>query len=44
MEQQKLSELNLVVAGTKDAVLMVEAAANELSEDVILKLLILVMM
>lgn len=37
VEQQKLSELNLVVAGTKDAVLMVEAAANELSEDVILK-------
>jgi len=37
VEQQKLSELNLVVAGTKDAVLMVEAAANELSEDIILK-------
>lgn len=37
VEQQKLSELNLVVAGTKDAVLMVEAGANELSEDVILK-------
>lgn len=37
IEQQKLSELNLVVAGTKDAVLMVEAGANELSEDVILQ-------
>lgn len=37
VDQQKLSELNLVVAGTKDAVLMVEAGANELSEDVILK-------
>ncbi len=37
VEQQKLSELNLVVAGTKDAVLMVEAGANELSEAVILK-------
>ena len=37
IEQQKSSTLNLVVAGTKDAVLMVEAAANELSEDVILE-------
>ncbi len=37
VEQQNLSDLNLVVAGTKDAVLMVEAAANELSEDVILQ-------
>ncbi len=37
VEEQKQSELNLVVAGTKDAVLMVEAAANELSEDVILQ-------
>ena len=35
--EQQLSELNLVVAGTKDAVLMVEAAANELSEDIILE-------
>jgi len=35
--EQELSDLNLVVAGTKDAVLMVEAAANELSEDVILE-------
>jgi len=35
--QQKSSELNLVVAGTKEAVLMVEAAANELSEDVIVQ-------
>lgn len=38
--EQNLSELNLVVAGTKDAVLMVEAAANELSEDVILQAII----
>ena len=37
VEQQNLSDLNLVVAGTKDAVLMVEAGANELSEDVILQ-------
>jgi len=35
--EQERSDLNLVVAGTKDAVLMVEAAANELSEDVILE-------
>jgi len=37
VEQQKLSDLNLVVAGTKDAVLMVEAGANELSEETILQ-------
>ena len=37
VEQQELSELNLVVAGTKDAVLMVEAGANELPESVILE-------
>jgi len=36
VEQQEQSELNLVVAGTKDAVIMVEAGANELSEEVIL--------
>lgn len=36
IEQQEQSELNLVVAGTKDAVLMVEAAAKEVSEDIIL--------
>lgn len=35
--QQAQSELNLVVAGTKDAVLMVEASANELPESVILE-------
>ena len=34
--QQESSELNLVVAGTKDAVLMVEASARELPEEVIL--------
>lgn len=34
--QQEQSELNLVVAGTKDAVLMVEAGAKEVSEEVIL--------
>lgn len=36
IEQQEQSELNLVVAGTKDAVLMVEAGAKEVSEDIIL--------
>lgn len=37
VEQQKLSDLNLVVAGTKDAVLMVEASASELPEETILQ-------
>ena len=32
----KTSDLDMVVAGTKDAVLMVESEANELSEDVML--------
>ncbi len=35
-EQLETSDLDLVVAGTKDAVLMVESEANELSEDVML--------
>jgi polyribonucleotide nucleotidyltransferase len=35
--QQERSELNLVVAGTKDAVLMVEAGAHELPEETILE-------
>ncbi|MCW8956826.1 MAG: polyribonucleotide nucleotidyltransferase [Gammaproteobacteria bacterium] len=34
--QLKTSDLNLVVAGTDDAVLMVESEANELSEEVML--------
>ena len=34
--QQETSELDLVVAGTKDAVMMVESEAKELSEDVML--------
>ncbi len=37
IEQQKLSQLDLVVAGTQDAVLMVESEASELSEDVMLE-------
>lgn len=37
VEQQGKSELNLVVAGTKDAILMVEAGANELTEATMLE-------
>ena len=33
IEQAKVRRLNLAVAGTKDAILMVEAGANEISED-----------
>ena len=36
IEQVKESDLDLVVAGTQDAVLMVESEAKELSEDVML--------
>ncbi|WP_417623907.1 polyribonucleotide nucleotidyltransferase [Paremcibacter congregatus] len=35
-EQLETSDLDLVVAGTRDAVLMVESEANELSEEVML--------
>ena len=35
-EQRAVSELNLTVAGSHDAVMMVEAGANELSEEVVL--------
>ena len=35
-EQRTVSELNLTVAGSHDAVMMVEAGANELSEEVVL--------
>jgi polyribonucleotide nucleotidyltransferase len=37
IEQQKLSKLDLVVAGTQDAVLMVESEAHELSEELMLE-------
>lgn len=37
VEQQNSSELNLAVAGTKDAVLMVEAGASELTEETMLE-------
>ncbi len=36
IDDVKLSELDLIVAGTKDGVLMVESEAKELSEDVML--------
>jgi polyribonucleotide nucleotidyltransferase len=36
IEQQKVSDLELVVAGTQDAVLMVESEAKELSEETML--------
>ena len=36
-EQRAQSDLHLVVSGTKDAIMMVEAGANELSEDVMLE-------
>ena len=35
-EQRKVSDMSLYVAGTKEAIMMVEAGANELSEDVML--------
>ncbi|WP_046215405.1 polyribonucleotide nucleotidyltransferase [Paenibacillus wulumuqiensis] len=35
--QQEVSEMYLVVAGTKDAIMMVEAEANELPEDIMLE-------
>lgn len=36
VEQREKSELNLTIAGSRDAVMMVEAGANELPEEVIL--------
>lgn len=36
-EQRELSQLDLTVSGTKDAIMMVEAAANILSENVVLE-------
>ncbi len=36
-EQRELSQLDLTVSGTKDAIMMVEAAANILSEKVVLE-------
>ncbi|NIP95427.1 MAG: hypothetical protein GWO24_19085, partial [Akkermansiaceae bacterium] len=36
-EQLERSVLDLTVAGTPDAIVMVEAGANEVSEDIILQ-------
>lgn len=41
IEQQEKSLLHLTVAGTKDAIMMVESASNEVSKDVILDALML---
>lgn len=38
-EESKTSDLSLVMAGTKDGIVMVEAGANELSEDVMVSAL-----
>ncbi len=40
-EQREISALHLTVAGTKDAVMMVEAGANEVSEETMLKAILL---
>jgi len=37
LQEQEKSDLYLVVAGTRDAVTMVEAGANEIPEDIILE-------
>ena len=37
VEQREKSEMNLTVSGTKDAIMMVEAGANEVSEETMLK-------
>ncbi|WP_027406315.1 polyribonucleotide nucleotidyltransferase [Anaerovibrio sp. RM50] len=37
VEQREVSDLNLTIAGSRDAVMMVEAGANELPEEVILE-------
>ncbi|MFB5266620.1 polyribonucleotide nucleotidyltransferase [Paenibacillus enshidis] len=37
IEQQEISDLYLVVAGTKDAIMMVEAEANEVPEETMLE-------
>lgn len=38
-EQLEQSQLNMVVAGTRDAIVMVEGGANELSEEIVLSAL-----
>ena len=44
VEQMEKSDIHLTVAGTKDAINMVEAGANEVPEETMLKQLCLVMM
>lgn len=39
-EQREKSDLSLTVAGTKEAILMVEAGANEVSEEIMIKAII----
>ncbi len=36
LDQREASDLHLVVSGTKDAIMMVEAGANEISEEIML--------
>ncbi len=36
-DEREKSEMHLVVSGTKDAIMMVEAGANELPESIILE-------
>ena len=36
LEQREKSDLHLVVSGTKDAIMMVEAGANEIPEETVL--------
>jgi polyribonucleotide nucleotidyltransferase len=40
-DERRDSELNLIVAGTEEAICMVEAAANEVGEDIMLEALML---
>ncbi|MDI6602361.1 MAG: polyribonucleotide nucleotidyltransferase [Thermoanaerobacteraceae bacterium] len=41
LEQREKSEMHLTVSGTREAILMVEAGANEVSEDVMINALML---
>ena len=40
-EERRESELNLIVAGTEDAIVMVEAEANEVSENIMIEAMML---
>lgn len=37
LEQRAVTQLSLIVSGTKDAIMMVEAGANEVTEDIMLE-------